>query len=172
MRQESPSYLVQLLAGVDFQSLSLSVVVEPVKEVETVGRRYHGTEKHWGRRGCALPGASSAPSCLGTLSCTRRRQMASLQCGSACGLCSALFGESLCHMCCTYNEDELEMPKMGKMLDSLVWEVSCVPTTVSVELTSVTETFLAHSTSKGSLPRVPSKMCHVALMPHEPLTFL
>ena len=60
---------------------------------------------------------------------------------------------------------------MGKMLDSLVWQVSCVPTTVSVELTSVTETFLAHGTSKGSLPRVPSKMCHVTLMPHEPLKF-
>ena len=84
MRQESPSYLVQLLAGVDFQSLSLSVAVEAVKEVETVGRRYHGMEKHLGRRGYGSPGAFSAPSCLDTLLCTRRTQMAFLQCESAC----------------------------------------------------------------------------------------
>ena len=54
--------------------------------------------------------------------------------------------------------------------DSLVWQVSCVSTTVPVQFAPVTETLFAHGTGKGSLPRMPSEMSHVTFMPHEPLT--
>ena len=54
-------------------------------------------------------------------------------------------------------------------MDSLVWQVSCVSTTVPVQFAPVTETLFTHGTGKGSLPRMPTEMSHVTFMPHEPL---
>ena len=56
--------------------------------------------------------------------------------------------------------------------DSLVWQVSCVSTTVPVQFAPVTETLFTHGTGKGTLPRMPSEMSHVTFMSHEPLTHM